>query len=315
MKSLLIAVDFDDTIAQNTCYPEVGPPVKGAIEGLNELVKAGHRIQIWTCRHSLALDNAKNWLDLHGVPHERINENCPVLIEQWGETRKMSADVYIDDKNLGGLPIWGDIPNAVQRQVAQIEVGEQRVKFLKLPQIIALSGKRGSGKDTVANLIERAGPWAFFEQRLFAGKLKRFAQELTGHQDMFSQEGKTLFLPDWGMTAGELLQRLGTDAIRDGLHTDAWVLACFAGMRKDQHYIITDCRFPNEAEAIKAKGGFVLRVEGDPLKQRGDGTRNDAHPSETALDDYQHFDAVIQNTGTLDELRAKVRALLDSLTK
>ncbi|TGE29803.1 deoxynucleotide monophosphate kinase family protein [Hymenobacter metallicola] len=202
-----------------------------------------------------------------------------------------------------------------------------------LPKIIGLSGRRGSGKDTVANLIkyltlqqDYPGVWAdqsldFFLSnahtwvspytcRSFAGKLKKFAQELTGHMDVYSQAGKTTFLSEWGMTVGELLQKLGTDAIRDGLHKDAWILACFAGMEEDQKYIITDCRFPNEAEAIRARGGLLLRIEGDPLKQQGDGTRDDSHPSETALDDYPYFDAIIDNSGTLDQLKGHVELLL-----
>lgn len=181
-----------------------------------------------------------------------------------------------------------------------------------LPQIIAISGRRGAGKDTVADLIQSLQP-AQWHRASFAARLKEFAQQLTGHQDMFSQEGKTTFLPEWGMTAGELLQKLGTDAIRNGLHENAWVLACFAGMKPDGHYIITDCRFPNEADAIRAKGGIVIRVEGDPLKQQSDGTRDDNHPSEVALDDYPWFDAIIDNTGTLDQLKGHVRLMLEHI--
>jgi hypothetical protein len=312
MKPLLLSVDFDDTIARSN-YPEILGEVPGAVAGLKELHKYGQRIQIWTCRHGEALEQARQWLDEQGVPYERINENCPALIEKWGETRKMSADIYIDDKMLGGLPPWPRIVEQVASTAHYLEQKELRAKFNRLPRIIGLSGKRGSGKDTVAKFMHNLTPWAFFEDRLFAGKLKEFAKQLTGESDVFSQAGKTKFLPDWNMTVGELLQKLGTDAVRNGLHENAWVLACFAGMSADKHYIITDCRFPNEAEAIKARGGVVWRIEGDPLGQQGDGTRNDAHPSETALDDYQGFDCVIRNEGTLDELRATVGLHLQRL--
>ena len=52
----------------------------------------------------------------------------------------------------------------------------------------------------------------------------------------------------------------------------------------------------------------MLRVEGDPLSQQGDGTRDDNHPSETAMDNYTHFDAIIHNTGSLEDLTRQVRA-------
>ena len=89
-----------------------------------------------------------------------------------------------------------------------------------LPKIIGLSGRRGSGKDSVATLIKYltlqadypsvCGKWSLehflhgdhtwespYATRSFAGKLKAFAQQLTGHEDVFSQEGKTTFLPEW----------------------------------------------------------------------------------------------------------------------
>lgn len=72
-------------------------------------------------------------------------------------------------------------------------------------------------------------------------------------------------------------------------------------------------RFPNEAEAIKAKGGILIRIEGDPQKQQGDGTRDDSHPSETALDNYDGFDFIIQNTGSLDALKGAVQLMLHQI--
>ncbi|GAC1605784.1 MAG: hypothetical protein NVS3B25_35130 [Hymenobacter sp.] len=311
-KSLLLAIDFDDTIAVNDCYPAIGAELPGAIAGLHQLAAAGHRLQIWTCRHGEALDNARAWLDARSVRYERMNENCPHLIAKWADTRKMSADVYIDDKNLGGLMPWPEIVSLVSHEARRLVDKETCDRFRVLPRIIALSGKRGSGKDTVAKMLQQLAPWGFFKPASFAGKLKEFAKQLTGHGDVYSQQGKATVLPEWGMSVGELLQRLGTDAIRNGLHENAWVLACFADMRKDQHYLLTDCRFPNELAAIRARGGVVIRVEGDPLHQQGDGTRDDQHPSECALDDAR-FDWIIDNDGTLDELKAKVREMTEAL--
>ena len=189
---------------------------------------------------------------------------------------------------------------------------EYRSIFPKTPGIIGLSGKRGAGKNTVAELIQELLP--HYTEHAFASKLKYFASQLAGSgYDYYSQTGKQEFMPEWGMSVGEFLQKLGTDAIRNGLHENAWVLALFAGLQEDEHALITDCRFPNELAAIQARGGIVVRVEGDPLKQRGDGTRDDNHPSECALDDAQ-FDYTIYNTGTLDELRQQVSELLTVLS-
>jgi hypothetical protein len=175
--------------------------------------------------------------------------------------------------------------------------------------IIGLSGKRGSGKDTVATFIQDGEK--FWKIKKFASKLKSIAALLTGlsENDMYSQEGKAIFLPDWGMTVGEFQQKLGTEAIRNGLHSQAWVLALLADYNSEEDWLITDCRFPNEAEAIKAQGGVVIRVEGNPAGIQGDGTRDDSHPSETALDDYQ-FDYTIQNNSTLDQLEYNVLVLM-----
>ena len=111
------------------------------------------------------------------------------------------------------------------------------------------------------------------------------------------------------MTVGELLQKLGTDAIRDRLHTNSWVFTLFNNRQFDENTLITDVRFPNELDTIRKRGGIVLRIEGDPTKVRGDGKRDDTHSSETALDDAD-FDYTIHNTGTLDELLSKVDGFL-----
>ena len=91
----------------------------------------------------------------------------------------------------------------------------------------------------------------------------------------------------------EFLQRLG-NAVRDAIHPDFWVNALFNTYTKN-NIIIADVRFPNEAEAIKARGGKLIRIE-----RPGAGAGN--HISETALDDYTGWDIVIDNVGTLEDL-------------
>lgn len=222
--------------------------------------------------------------------------------------------------------------------------------------IISISGKIGVGKDSVALIIkyldsQRKGyrgtfsDWNLTSDRglypstwkvkKFAYKLKQTASLLTGVpvEKFEDQEFKKQEMPDWGMTYREFLQKLGTEAIRDNLHKDVWVKALFADYTpveflEDQpnpilapelpNWIITDTRFENEAEAVKAHGGILLRINGKFRTERE--TRFDSylklqgispieHPSETALDNYP-FDYVINNDGSIEELTEKVKEFL-----
>lgn len=231
--------------------------------------------------------------------------------------------------------------------------------------IIGINGKIGSGKDTIGKIIQYLkchytgdktiekvlsssdDDWWLEEQsgwevKKFAGKLKTIASLLTGVRinDFEDQEFKKLEMnPEWGMTYREFLQKLGTEAMRDGLHPNVWVNALFADYkmwsdgRKDWYpdWIITDLRFPNEMEAVKERKGITIRVVRNPiialtlngeklsldynewLKQKqfyeNQGWQFTEHPSETALDDAE-FDYEIINDGTIADLVKKVREIL-----
>lgn len=120
-------------------------------------------------------------------------------------------------------------------------------------------------------------------------------------------------------TYREMLQMVGTELFRDQLHVNTWVNALFAdykdewdGMNtytntsKYPNWVITDCRFLNEAKAIKSRGGIMIRVEKTGVEYK------DEHPSETGLDKYQ-FDHVIKNDGTIEDLSLSVEHLLKKL--
>lgn len=185
-------------------------------------------------------------------------------------------------------------------------------------KLLGISGRRGSGKDTafeMLNLIAKRhakdypGPASEsktpdpFQNIKFAKGVKYITAELTGYQDQYTQEGKATFMPEFGMTVGDAQQKIGT-GLRDTFHEQVWLMAA---MRKASagDSIITDVRFPNEVLAIHLMGGVMLRLEGDPMGQQGDGTRDDNHISETALDDYP-FEYRIENNGTPAELYAKL---------
>lgn len=115
---MIIAIDFDGTIVEHM-WPEIGPLRTNAVEVIRRLNTEGHRILIWTCRTSQILDriqlpsrstvfHAKEFLDDHGIPYHAINNNDPR--SDFQPSPKIYADLYIDDKQLGGLPDdWEDI--------------------------------------------------------------------------------------------------------------------------------------------------------------------------------------------------------------
>ena len=188
--------------------------------------------------------------------------------------------------------------------------------------IISISGKIGSGKDTVADIIQSMDISRKWEVKKWAGKLKQVATLLTGipMEKWEDQEFKKTELgPEWGMTVRDLLQKLGTDALRNGLHENTWVNALMSeylattitiGINEWDYWeedvlpnwIVTDTRFPNEVKAIKEKGGILIKIERDTSNIIGTG-----HISETALDDYTEWDYVIDNNGSLLDLRMKIK--------
>lgn len=177
--------------------------------------------------------------------------------------------------------------------------------------IIGISGKIYSGKDTFAEILQKelCIKNKFFDLRSFAYKLKKTGSYLTNTPEewWFSQEGKQKYLPEWSMTIGEFQQKLGTEACRDNLHKHTWVLALMSDYQFYSNWIVTDVRFPNEAEAIKERKGVLIRINGDPTGKRKESKRNLNHESETALDDYKRFDYVIENNSTLEHLREQVQ--------
>jgi hypothetical protein len=222
--------------------------------------------------------------------------------------------------------------------------------------IIGINGKIGSGKDTVGSIIQYLTDknvttetfefWyasnfysvyqsvGMFQIKKFAGKLKQIASLLTGIdvEKFEDQEFKKLEMPEcWNrlqqsgrskvwvpMTYRQFLQELGTEAMREGLHTNVWVNALFADYKESPqnvlgnegykledvypNWIITDMRFPNEMEAVIEKGGITIRVVRP-------GTSTGTHPSEIALDGHtMHYEII--NDGTIEDLIEKVKEIL-----
>jgi len=187
----------------------------------------------------------------------------------------------------------------------------------------------------------------YWEIKKFAGKLKQIATLLTGVpiEKWEDQEFKKTYMSDdWcytkqvmecdennqdgfmelPFTHREFLQKLGTEAVRDGLHPNTWVNALFADYKQNRrktddeeyvteypNWIITDMRFPNEFEAVKKREGICIKVERFDKSdtRKFNEVPNWNHPSETALDSFT-FDYVINNSGTIEDLVVEVQKML-----
>ncbi len=183
--------------------------------------------------------------------------------------------------------------------------------------IIALSAYAQGGKDTAAGpLIERG-----FEKRAFADTLRKFAYAVNPIVTFeVGLPGKNRIVPvryaDLIDSVGyeeakkldevrKILQRIGTEGGRKTLYDNVWVDAAMKDMDAKNDYVFTDCRFPNEADAVRAAGGRVVRIERPGL------TAVNAHESETALLDYR-FDKIINNDGDADLLRERILDYVDT---
>ena len=103
---MIIAVDFDGTIVEHR-YPDIGREKPFAIETLKKLTEEQHRLILWTVRKGKLLQEAVDFCRTRGLDFYAVNRNFPE--ENEPEERKLRADLWIDDRNLGGLPDWGTI--------------------------------------------------------------------------------------------------------------------------------------------------------------------------------------------------------------
>lgn len=100
-----VAVDFDGTIVEHK-YPAIGEELLFAIETLKELQRQQHQIILWTFRAGEELEEAVAYCRKRGLEFYAVNKNYPEEVFDDTLSRKIIADVYIDDRNLGGFPGW-----------------------------------------------------------------------------------------------------------------------------------------------------------------------------------------------------------------
>jgi hypothetical protein len=105
---MIIAVDFDGTIVENR-YPKIGREISFAIDTLKALNKQGHQLILWTVRSGLQLEEAMAYCEEHGVVFYAVNKSYPEEVFDGAISRKINADLFIDDRNFGGMHSWGTI--------------------------------------------------------------------------------------------------------------------------------------------------------------------------------------------------------------
>lgn len=108
-KSLIIAIDFDGTIVEDA-YPKLGSFKPFAVQTLKLLHSDGHRLILWTYRRGKYLRDAVELLENAGIELYAVNASFPGEADDLGGySRKIHADLFVDDRNVGGFPGWGEV--------------------------------------------------------------------------------------------------------------------------------------------------------------------------------------------------------------
>ena len=115
---MIIAVDFDGTIVEHR-YPAIGNEQPFAIETLKKLTEEGHRLILWTVREGRLLEEAVMFCRERGLEFYAVNRDYPEEEKNRNNhfSRKLKADLWIDDRNLGGLPDWGTIYEMIHHKL------------------------------------------------------------------------------------------------------------------------------------------------------------------------------------------------------
>ena len=127
---MIIAVDFDGTIVENK-YPGIGREIIFAIDTLKALNKKGHQLILWTFRSGKQLDEAVAFCVERGVELYAVNKSYPEEVFDESISRKINADLFIDDRNIGGMLSWGEIYQKICPEESGIELSKQKGGVLK----------------------------------------------------------------------------------------------------------------------------------------------------------------------------------------
>ena len=129
--TMVIAVDFDGTIVTHK-YPKIGEEIPFAIESLKLIQQEGrHLLILWTVREGDLLDEAVAFCKERGLVFYAANKNNPEQ-DATKSPRKLTADLFIDDRNLGGFPGWGEIYNIINERIEFRVEGKEVLPYSKM---------------------------------------------------------------------------------------------------------------------------------------------------------------------------------------
>ena len=134
---MVISIDFDGTVVEHR-YPKIGEEIPHATETLRKLMEDGHKLVLWTVREGRLLDEAVEWCRERGVEFYAANRDYPEETTDNNPhfTRKLKADLFIDDRNIGGLPDWGTIYKMIheRKSLEQVLIEELRADAPQKPR-------------------------------------------------------------------------------------------------------------------------------------------------------------------------------------
>jgi hypothetical protein len=145
--NIKIAVDFDGTIVEHE-YPKIGKEKLFAFRTLKELEKQGARLILWTFRTGKELDEAVEYCRQNGIEFYAVNKNYPEEIPDETVSRKIDADLYLDDKNLGGFPGWSEVWQMLNPYELQEKIAEKRISRKGRNLLGRLFGKKSDKNET-----------------------------------------------------------------------------------------------------------------------------------------------------------------------
>lgn len=127
---LIIAIDFDGTIVEDA-YPRIGKPMVFAFETIKKLQEDGHRLILWTYRNGKKLEEAIEFCQKNGIEFYAVNKNYPEEVFDEKVSRKIHADLFIDDRNVGGFLGWTEIYKLIFNHEPEIKKKKGFFSFLR----------------------------------------------------------------------------------------------------------------------------------------------------------------------------------------
>jgi hydroxymethylpyrimidine pyrophosphatase-like HAD family hydrolase len=148
---LRIAVDFDGTIVEND-YPSIGKPMLFAFETMKALQDKGFSLILWTVRKGKELEEAVEFCRLNGIEFYAVNRSYPEEEIDEEVSRKIEADIFIDDRNIGGFVGWSKVWQILFPEERNMAMEKLMIKKLRKPPFWRRWFKKSTKKNDEHNV-------------------------------------------------------------------------------------------------------------------------------------------------------------------